>query len=498
MTTTEITQASPTDAKADALALPIFEGKGGKPEAGPGVTQVSHALGVDLVAEATRHRLKGEIGDTLSLAVGADSGVASRTVVLTGIGPKSQAGRNEVRRAAHHAANQTRRLSSLASTLPQVGDDPAESARAFVEGAMLGAYAFTAYKSRPEHARALETFVLIGEGRKSARVSTAVERGRIAAEAANWVRDLANMPAADCTPEALAQHGRDIASAFDMGVKIWNEAELRKGNFGGIIAVGQGSALESRLIELEYRGGPASQKPIALTGKGITFDSGGLNIKKAKWMEHMKDDMCGAANALAVMRAAAEMGLRVNLIAAIPSAENMPSGSAIRQGDVIHHRNGKTSEMWHTDAEGRMLLTDALAYLAEKKPRAIIDSATLTSTGIGEDLWAVMGNDQKLIDDLRAAGDAAGDPGWQLPLWQPYKRHTESPVADMRNADWEGADTIAAALFLQEFVGDVPWAHLDCGDTAWLESEKDEWSEGPTGSPMRAMLRYVEDLGKRG
>jgi leucyl aminopeptidase len=202
--------------------------------------------------------------------------------------------------------------------------------------------------------------------------------------------------------------------------------------------------------------------------------------------------MAGAAAMLAVMRALPQLGLKINVIAAIPSADNLADGNAIRPGDVLRMRNGKTVEVTDTDAEGRLVLADALSYLAEQKPKAIIDTATLTGTGLGEDLWAIMGSDQSLIDDLRMAGEAAGDRGWQFPLVDAYKRHTESDVADIKNADWSGADTLASGVFLREFTGKVPWAHLDVGDTAFLEEERDEWPAGPTGSPARVILHYLE------
>lgn len=209
-------------------------------------------------------------------------------------------------------------------------------------------------------------------------------------------------------------------------------------------------------------------------------------------METMKDDMAGAAAMLATMRALPALGLKINVVAAIACAENMPSGSAQRPGDVITHRGGKTSEVADTDCEGRLLLADVLSYLSEAKPRVIIDCATLTDTGLGEDVWAIMGADQQLVDELRTAGDAAGEPGWQYPLVDAYSRHTASEVADIKNADWEGADTLASGLFLRFFTNGTPWAHLDVGNTAFLEDERAEWEVGPTGCPSRVILRYLE------
>jgi leucyl aminopeptidase len=305
-----------------------------------------------------------------------------------------------------------------------------------------------------------------------------------------------NTPAQDATPAELARQAQEMAAEVGLEVRIWEEAELREGGFGGIIGVGQGSTNPPRLIELTHEGG-LDDPPIAITGKGITFDSGGLSIKDAKGMEWMKADMGGAAAMLAVMRTVGLLKPRVNVIAAIPSSENLPSGSSIRPGDVLKHRGGKTSEVLNTDAEGRLVLADALAYLAEKNPRVIIDCATLTGAcmiALGEDLWGVMGNDRELIGDVLAAGEAVGEPGWELPLWRAYRRQIESSLADVKNVGdvrWGGA--IHAALFLAEFVGDTPWCHLDVAATAYTEKATDLGPKGGTGSPARTVIRYILD-----
>jgi len=301
------------------------------------------------------------------------------------------------------------------------------------------------------------------------------------------------MPAQDATPEFLAGEARKMAREVGLEFKVWSAAELKKGGFGGILGVGRGSENPPRLIELKYQGG--SGPPVALTGKGVTFDSGGLSIKDAKDMEWMKADMAGAASVLAAMRAIAKLKPKVNVIAAIPSAENMPGSAAIRPGDVLRHRGGKTSEVLNTDAEGRLILADALSYLAEKKPRVIVDTATLTGScmiALGEDLWGVLGNDDGLIKDVLDAGEEAGEPGWELPLWRSYRRHIESSIADVKNIGTRWGGAIHAALFLEKFVGDVPWAHMDIAGTAWAERPGDYWPRGATGSPVRTFIRFVE------
>ena len=485
MAKTEASTATADQAAADLLILPLFEG----PKPGPGVKEVSHAMGIDLVAAAIDAGVTGALGKTLVLPTLGT--ITPGTLVLTGVGPKEAAGPSAIRSAAMYAVAATKGFASVAGTLGQLGADARTGARAFAEGVLLGTHRFDAYKSKPvrEHLPLGKVISLTTGDRRP--VVAGLETGRIHAEAANWVRDLVNTPAADMTPTHIANVAKAMANEHGLQCKIWTKRDLEAGGFGGILAVGQGSVNEPRLIELAYQGAGRG-KPYAITGKGISFDSGGLDIKKAKWMETMKVDMAGAAAAIAVMRAAAQLKLKVNLIAAIGSAENMPGGEAQRPGDVITHRGGKTSEVGDTDAEGRILLADVLAYLSEKEPRVIIDSATLTNTGLGEDVWAIFGNDQTLVDDLRAAGDAAGEPGWQFPLVEAYSRHTDSDIADIKNADWEGADTLASGLFLRFFVGDTPWAHLDVGDTAYLETERGEWSEGATGCPTRVILRYLE------
>jgi leucyl aminopeptidase len=490
MAKTEASTTAPDQIAADLLILPLFADS--KP--GPGMKEISRAMGVDLVVAARDAKMIGKLGQTLVLPTLGT--VAAGTVVLTGLGPKAAAGTNAIRSAAMYAVRATKGFASVAGTLTQIGDDPRGAARAYAEGVLLGAHHFDRYKSKPDRERLSVgkiTALTSGDRRP---VAAGLETGHIHAEAANWVRDLVTTPPADMTPAHIAAVAQTMAKEQGLQCKIWKKHDLEAGGFGGILAVGQGSVNEPRLIELSYQGAGGA-KPYAITGKGISFDSGGLDIKSAKWMEHMKDDMAGAAAAIAVMRAAAQLKLKVNLIAAIGSAENMPGGSAQRPGDIITHRGGKTSEVGDTDAEGRILLADVLAYLDEKKPRVIIDSATLTSTGLGEDVWAIFGTDQSLVDELRAAGDAAGEPGWQFPLIDAYSRHTRSEVADIKNADWVGADTLASGIFLRYFVGDTAWAHLDVGDTAYLEAERGEWPEGATGCPTRVILRYLEDQAGR-
>ena len=308
-----------------------------------------------------------------------------------------------------------------------------------------------------------------------------------------WARDLVNTPALEATPDYLAKEAQRMAREVGLRVKIWKKAELERGGMGGILGVGRGSVNEPRMIELEYSGSGRGA-PIAISGKGITFDSGGLSIKDAKNMETMKCDMAGAAAMLATMRTVALLKPRVNVIAAIPSSENMPGGSAIRPGDILTHRGGRTSEVLNTDAEGRLVLADALAYLNEKHPRVIIDAATLTGAcmvALGDQITGVMGNDDHLIRDIIAAGERAGEPMWELPLFREYHAQIDSTVADVKNIGERWGGAITAALFLDEFVGDTPWAHLDIAGPAFTERGGDYTPKGGTGVPVRTMVEYI-------
>lgn len=487
MPTFTFSKQSPISTPAEVLVLPVYEG----PAPGPGVREMP---GIDLLALYRAAGHTGKRGEALVVPNTGLPGLAPAAILLLGVGRRAEAGPDACRRAIGRVAAQLGKRARIATTLPQIsGRAFDEAVQATVEGLLLGSYRFDRYKSNGER-RVLEEVVLLGGPRADARsAKAAITRGQVVAESQAWVRDLVNTPAIDMPPAQLAKEAQAMAKRVGLVSKVWNEAELKRGGFGGIVGVGQGSVNPPRLIELRYEAA-GKQAPIALTGKGIAFDSGGLSIKDSTGMEHMKSDMGGAASILGAMRAIALLKPKVNVIAAIPLAENMPSGSAIRPGDVLRHRNGKTSEVLNTDAEGRLVLADALAYLAEQRPRAIIDTATLTGAcmvALGEDLWGAMGNDRGLVRDVLAAGDAAGEPGWELPMHEPYRKLIDSDVADIKNVGKRWGGAITAAMFLREFVGDVPWVHLDIAGPAFTDRVGDYWPKGATGVPVRTLVRYV-------
>lgn len=501
-----------TRAAADVLVLPCYLG----PEPGPGAAEAAAGLGIDLAAALLAHGFTGEIGDTFATLTLGRLGAAE--VLFAGVGARAEAGAGSVRQAAMLAASKLTRASRIATTLPGAGapgagqpaapagrtagrsrsDQAAAAAAAFAEGLLLGAYQYDRYRTDPAtpgwHRPRIEHVKVLAPAADQPAVAAGLRRGQLIADLTNEVRDLVNASPSDTTPDFLAGRARDLAARYGLDCTVLGVPELRAGGFGGILGVGQGSANPPRLADLRYRGGPPDAPVIGLTGKGITFDSGGLTLKRTAEIEYMKSDMAGAATMMAVLRGAAELSLPVNIDAVLPFAENMPGGAAQRPGDVLTHRGGKTSEIRDTDCEGRVLVADALSYLLERRPALLIDVATLTdAAGLGESLWAVLGSDEALIGELLAAGHEAGDPGWHLPLPASYRRHLASAVADIRNTPAEVADTtVMAAMYLREFTGGLPWMHIDNGSVAYLEHPADGWPEGATGSPARALLAWLE------
>lgn len=491
MTTIAFSSQSPREVPAGLLIVPVFEG----PEPGPGVKETG-------LAEAySAARYTGRKGETLLVTKRPGDRFAAEAVLLVGVGKRDGFDVHALRRALGRAAGSARRFGSVATTFASVfgAREAAGAVQAAAEGLALGAYRFDRYrtKKKDEADGDLTKVVVLGSSRWDPKsMKAAVARGRVIAEAVCWARDLVNTPAGDLPPAAIADAARAMAQEAGLTCKIWSEAQLERGGFGGILGVGQGSANPPRLIELAYRGAGARSTPIALTGKGIAFDSGGLSIKDAKGMETMKDDMGGAASILATLRAIARLKLKINVIAAIPCSENMPSGTALKPGDVVTHRGGTTSEVLNTDAEGRLVLADALAYLAEKKPAAIVDTATLTGAcmvALGDRITGAMGNDAGLIGELVAAGEAEGEPVWQLPLHEDYRPLIDSSVADIKNIGDRYGGAITAAWFLAEFVGDTPWVHLDIAGPAFSERGNDLGPRGGTGVPVRALVRFLTD-----
>jgi leucyl aminopeptidase len=392
-------------------------------------------------------------------------------VLVVGLGKREELDAERARVAAALAAKEAGRLNatSIAWVLPEPGEGDA-LAEGLVTGTILGTYRFDRFKSKdPEDPEpsALDSLTLLApEG-----VAAAVEAARICAEAQNRARDLQSLPSNVATPSFLSRRAREIASAHPaVSAEVLGREEIAAKKMGGLVAVSQGSAEEPKLIVLRYDGG-GSGRTLGLIGKGVTFDTGGISLKTPAGMHEMKMDMSGAAAVLEAVGAIAELGLEIDLIAVVPSTENMPSGTAIKPGDIITQYNGRTVEVNNTDAEGRLILADALAYAVELGAERVVDIATLTGAvmiALGSSYAAVISNDDELAAEVEQVGRETGELVWRLPLHPEYKALMKGTVADLTNAATKRkAGTISAASFLEEFVGETPWAHLDIAGTAW-------------------------------
>jgi leucyl aminopeptidase len=392
-------------------------------------------------------------------------------VLVAGLGKREDLDPERLRVAAALVAKEAAKLSasSLAWALPE-GDAAGALAEGIVTGTILGAYDFDRFKSRdPEdtESASLDSLTLLGPE----SIAGAAEAARVCAEAQNRARDLQSMPSNVATPSFLANRAEQIAAAHDsLSVEVFGREEIAAKEMGGLVAVSQGSTEDPRLIVLRHDGG-GSGETLGLVGKGVTFDTGGISLKPPAGMQEMKMDMSGAAAVLETVGAIAELGLKLNLIAVVPSTENMPSGTAIKPGDIITQYNGKTVEVNNTDAEGRLILADALAYAIEQGADRVVDIATLTGAvmiALGSTYAAVIGNDDPLATEIEEAGKETGELVWRLPLHHEYKDLMKGTFADLTNASPKRkAGTLTAAGFLAEFVGDTPWAHLDIAGTAW-------------------------------
>ncbi|MDY0212824.1 MAG: leucyl aminopeptidase [Desulfuromonadaceae bacterium] len=368
-----------------------------------------------------------------------------------------------------------------------------------VEGFLRSLYRFDKYQSAQDNKLPQRITIVISgvDAQELDTLKRRMERSLIITQGETLARDLVNEPSNVKIPEFLARTAWEQGA--DAGVKttIYGQKALEQLGFGAMLAVAQGSVCEPRLIVMEYQGAAAKTAPIALVGKAVTFDSGGISLKPSAGMEQMKMDMAGGAAVMAALVTAARLQLPVNIVAVIPAVENMPSGRAQRPGDVVRSLSGKTIEVVNTDAEGRLILADALTWVGRKNPRALIDMATLTGAciiALGHHTAAVLGTDTALVQNLIAAGEQCGEPLWQLPLRAEYAKQIESQVADVKNSGGRPAGTITAAAFLQHFAPDCPWAHVDIAGTAWAEKSQPGQPEGGTGFGVRLLLEYLHQL----
>jgi leucyl aminopeptidase len=421
--------------------------------------------------------------------------------LLVGLGRKVDFTRQALRRAVGHAVRQAERirvreLGLLLDGLDEAsGESMATLALAASEAAVMAAWDWRDLKTSldPVPVPLAEIRLFSVNDAQYAASQAAVAHGETVGRAANSARELAIRPGNIATPTYLAETARGIADRFGMKLTVLDRADMQREGMHALLAVAQGSEEEPRFIILEHRAGGGG-KPLALIGKGVTFDSGGISIKPAERMEEMKFDMSGAAAVFGAMQGIAELRVPADVVAIVPSTENLLSGRAMKPGDVIGSLGGKTIEIVNTDAEGRLILADALAYARRFEPAAMINAATLTGAigiALGYHAIGVMGNDDALIEEVRDAGERTGERCWPLPLWNEYRSQIDSPVADMKNTGGRPAGSITAGWFLREFAGDTPWAHLDIAATAYRDEPAPYLRKGPTGAPTRLLIEWV-------
>jgi leucyl aminopeptidase len=428
--------------------------------------------------------------------------VPAKRLILVGLGKKKDVSLDQMRQALGHAVKRVRQAKAASFTvaLPTVmpvGASLGDVAQALTEGAILGSYQFSAYRSEPASRQVAGMTILAPHKEHLRELSEGVRRGVATAEATVFVRDLCNHPSNVMTPGKIAAEAKAVAKETGVSIKILEQKDMEQLGMGALLGVAKGSHEPPKFIILQYQGSKKKdERPVVLVGKTITFDTGGISLKPAENMEQMKADMTGGAEVLAAMRAAARLKLPLNLISILPVAENMPGGRAMRPGDVVKTLSGKTVEVQNTDAEGRLILADGLAYATRFKPAALIDIATLTGAcvvALGQFAIGMFGTDVALKESIRKAGSRAGERVWEMPLWDDYFEQLRSDVADMRNIGGRGGGMITAALFLSKFVGDCAWVHLDIASTDWSERERAYIPKGPTGIGTRLLIQYLID-----
>jgi len=446
-----------------------------------------------------RGDLDGKLGSTLWLH--NVPGIAAERVLLVGLGKEQELGPKAFRdavRAAVRAVNESGAADAVLylADLPVAGHDPAWNAMQLAVVAEDCSYRFDRLKSKKDAQHRVE-FGVGATGKPSAAAARALRRGLALAQGVNLAKDLGNLPSNICTPTYLAAQAQALAKQHKLRCRVLEEKDMEKLGMGALLSVTKGSHEPAKLIVLEHRGGAAKQKPVALVGKGITFDTGGISLKPSGEMDEMKYDMSGAGSVLGTMQAVAQMRLPINVVGIIPTCENMPGGHATKPGDIVTSLSGQTIEILNTDAEGRLILCDALTYAERFDPEVVVDIATLTGAcvvALGNVASGLYANDDPLAEELLQAGQDSWDRAWHMPLWDDYQDQIKSPFADMANIGGRPAGSVTAACFLSRYARKYKWAHLDVAGTAW-QSGKDK---GSTGRPVPLLTTFLIRRADRG
>ncbi|MGV8080539.1 MAG: leucyl aminopeptidase [Syntrophales bacterium] len=478
-----------------AAALFLFEG-----EEPAGSAALLDGASGGLVTELLKAGdFKGKLHATALLYPG--KALPARRLILVGLGKRKEVTLDRIRGAFAVAAREARRLdtkdlaASMDIGLPE--EKPERIATAAVDGVLLGLYRYLPYKTVDrEEFREIESFTIVEpDGTRGKVIRKAAAEAEAVSRAVCFVRDLVSAPGNEMTPDRMAKEAKKMAAGRGLAVQVLDEPAMRKLGMNALLGVARGSNEPPRLIVVEHRGGKKGAAPVVLVGKGITFDSGGISLKPAENMGEMKEDMAGGAAVLGVMQAAADIGLPLNVVGLVPAVENLPDGKAYRPGDVLKTFSGQTVEIMSTDAEGRLILADALSYARRFKPAALIDMATLTGAcvvALGDLGTGLFGTDADLNARIRTAAAVTGDLVWEMPLWDDYVELIKSDVADWKNTGGRSGGAITAALFLKQFAGEGPWAHLDIAGAAWLKKDRPWTPKGASGVGVRLLVEVLK------
>jgi leucyl aminopeptidase len=479
--------------EADAIVVNLFEGM---EQPGGATAAVDKALDGAISSLISQGEIKGKFGEVN--IVHTFGKLPARMVAIAGLGKRQDFNVDKIRGVVGEFCRALRKLNyhKIATILHGAGAGSNElesSAEAIAEGALLGLYSFTKYK-KPEYEDIEEMLIVVREKEEVPILEAAIGKGKLLASATNLARDMVNEPANYMTPTQMAEAAKEMASKYNLEFKIFNREDMEAMGMGALLGVAKGSNQPPKLITLSYKGDKRSDKTLGLLGKGITFDSGGISIKPSEGMGDMKDDMAGAAAVMNALGAIAQLKLKINVTAIVPATENLPSGTALKPGDVLKASNGKTIEVISTDAEGRLILADALSYAQKLGLSPLIDLATLTGAcriALGTLYSGLFGNNQDLVDNVLRAAAKTGERMWQMPLPEEYKEQNKSEIADVKNTGNRYGGAITAALFLSEFVDNTPWVHIDIAGTAFSNKESGYIIKGATGVGVRTLVELA-------
>jgi leucyl aminopeptidase len=479
--------------EADAIVVNLFEGV---EQPGGATAVVDKALDGAISSLISRGEIKGKFGEVS--IVHTFGKVPARMVAIAGLGKRQDFNVDKIRGIAGEFCRALRKLNchKIATTLHGTGIGGVEleaSGEAIAEGALLGLYSFTKYK-KPEYEDIEEMLIVLREKEKAPIIESAIGKGKTVALATNLARDMVNEPANYMTPSQMAEEAKEIASKYNLEFKVFDREDMEAMGMGALLGVAKGSNQPPKLMTLSYKGDERSEKALGFLGKGITFDSGGISIKPSEGMDEMKGDMAGAAAVMTALGAIAQLKPKINVTAIIPATENLPSGSALKPGDVLKAMNGKTIEVISTDAEGRLILADALSYAQKLGLSPLIDLATLTGAcrvALGTFYSGLFGNNQNLVNKVLKAAEKSGERMWQMPMPEEYKEQNKSEIANVKNTGNRYGGAITAALFLGEFVDNTPWVHLDIAGPALSSKESGYIVKGATGVGVRTLVELA-------